>query len=52
MKPFCFTFHSKTEESLEIVWQAATAEKPTLKEHFVGNAPDADLAGNALDISE
>ncbi|XP_052130723.1 centrosomal protein of 89 kDa isoform X1 [Frankliniella occidentalis] len=40
----------KTEESLEIVWQAATSEKPALKERL---NTDANLVANsALDISE
>lgn len=44
---------NKTEESLEIVWQAATSEKPVLKEHFGVNVNDANLIRNAtLDSSE
>ncbi|KAK3922057.1 Centrosomal protein of 89 kDa [Frankliniella fusca] len=43
----------KTEESLEIVWQAATSEKPALKECFNRSAPDTILVENsALGISE
>lgn len=43
---------NKTEESLEIVWQAATAEKPMLKEHFAVKASDSNIVGAALDVSE
>ncbi|XP_034254503.1 centrosomal protein of 89 kDa isoform X2 [Thrips palmi] len=44
---------NKTEESLEIVWQAATSEKPVLKERFAVNVNDANLIRNAtVDSSE
>lgn len=44
---------NKTEESLEIVWQAATAEKPLLKECFNVSTPDAHRVGTAtLEVSQ